>query len=136
MPENLALTPEDIANTCYRAWSHAWGGAVPAWETLALEVQVPFLRLARRAESALERLQGQSFSRVTEELMRLAFGEHEPSRTPRDLIAWEAVARHLVALIDSDELDSPEALGDLEGSWAPWGELRRSKVIERTEGEL
>lgn len=136
MPEQRSLTQEEIAQTTYRAWAHAWGAPVPPWETLSLEAQSTFLRLAKHAESAMTRLEGEGYTRVTDELMRLAHGEMEPSRSPRDLIAWEAVARHLATLLDSDEVEGPEALGDLEASWAPWAARRRETLIERTEVNL
>lgn len=133
MPESLILIQEDLAQTCFRTWHLAGGVTSQPWEHLSLESQMPWLRLAKRAEEVLTRMEGSNYQSVGEELMRLAQGEGEWRCSPRDSIAWQGVARHLAALLDSDEIESGEDLLELEASWSAWGEKKRESLITRSE---
>lgn len=111
MPD-IPLTSEELAASCYRAWSAACAFPGLAWEQLSLDDQTPWLKVARKGEEILSRMQGKTYHAAGLELHGLA-GDctfHSP-------LAWEAVARHLTTLLDADDIDD---LGGLEQSWRDW----------------
>lgn len=127
------LTPDELAASCYRAFLSASGLRPDPWEGLALEHQAPWLRVALHGEAALLSCEGRHPSeggaalaalqaRGDPALLEMALG------APRNRLAYEALARHLLTLIDGD--GSPD-LPALEASWADWATRRRGMGEKR-----
>src|SRR5262245_65830792 len=120
----MALTPQDIAASCYRAYTGALGIA-DEWDGLSLDCQAPWLVLAHRAPRLFEAQENQPWGLVAKMLFisYVACGEQQGEQlwlTANSLperLAWEAVARHFVTLLEADDVTD---LAALERSWAGW----------------
>ncbi len=113
----FSLEPQDVARSAYHAYRAAGGErAAGEWEGLSLDRQALFLRLAKFGGGELAMLEGKPYSHAGGKLRQLATGAEEPV-SPRECLAWEAVARHLTTLLDADDVTD---LSALELSWGEW----------------
>ena len=64
----------------------------------------------------LTSLEGKPYATGAEELAR-CFHAGKIPLSPAQMVTWQAVARHLVTIMDDDELSD---LAALEESWGPW----------------
>lgn len=117
----------DVARSAHAAYRAAGGSLAPAeWDGLSLDGQSVFLRLAKFGGGELTMLEGRPYAEVGAKLRDLATRGAWPGEA-REGLAWEAVARHLTALIDGDDLAD---LGALEQSWGPWAAKRHQPELQ------
>lgn len=116
----LKLSTEEMAMSAFRVFCYASGVAEPNWDHQSDEEQGRWLQMARRAERALESLIGKSYNQAARALCELWSDNpliYEGLAYPLQL-SWNATARHLAAVIDSDEIDSLDATERFWGDWA------------------
>lgn len=118
------LSTEDVAQTAWRAFSSAMGSNVP-WDFLSYEAQDPWLRLALRAEKVMQENEGRTYREVAAKLHEAAMGGGQFA-SPLHTLAWEAVTRHLMTLLDADDIADLDAL---EKSWAEWVAKRKEILV-------
>lgn len=123
---DLKLNLEETAATCYRAWHYAAAWKQQPWDHLSLDEQSLWLRMAKSCERIMELSEGKSYADAGESLAKVHCGDRDVVYTvytanSRLKLAWQALARHLVTLMDSDDVES---LDSLEQSWGPWAEER------------
>jgi hypothetical protein len=127
------LDMEQVAQSACRVFCYVLGG--PAnWEGLSPEEQGAWLQLAKNSDAILTKHEGAHYQVAAQELfaawVEAKFGEGTGSTLPwKDVpligqLAWQAVARHLHTLLDSDEISD---LGAMESLWRPWAEKRLSQ---------
>ena len=120
------LSPEEMAASAFRAFCFAGQVEVPpSWEEESCENQDRWLRLAQKAQQGLLDFDGQPVKQAAAWLLG-HWSHEEPGKVwgllPRGLqLCWEAVARHLNTLLDSDEVSD---VGALERSWNEWAKER------------
>lgn len=82
------------------------------WDGLAFDKQSPWIFLATRGPRLLERLEGQKLSVVAFHVFEMTCSDDEKERADeifnRDMgfkqqLMWEAIARHLFVLMDSED---------------------------------
>lgn len=120
MPE-VKLTIEETAVSAFRVYALASGvEEEPSWDALSDADQQRWFVLARKSEALLEELDGQSFVTAAMALAKVWSGSEDFwARLPYVMqLAWNAVARHLAACMDSDEIDTLESLERFWGEWA------------------
>ena len=115
------LTTEAAAS-CYRAFAHAAQTDPLPWGLLEPAAREGWLRVVRSGGLVLQAKDGRP-AREMGEALRELFGA--PEGAPAFALPWEAAARHLFALIDSDDIDDLPAL---EQSWREWARNRLQKA--------
>ncbi len=131
----IKLETPELAESAYKVFGSIIGER-QVWEMMSLESQTPWMLVAQQARGLLESLEGNSFAHCGYEMMRLFLPSEERTNAlalwntlpERARLAWEAVARHLAALMDSDEVDSLESA---EALWPAWYEKASKKVRAR-----
>ncbi len=120
---NVVLSPDELAGSCYRVFCLASGmDSFAPWEHLSLEFQEPWLRMALAAEAVLVGCEGRSYAQAgcalaeaqckgDEQLLNLALSG------TRNRTCYEALARHLMTLFESEKVPD---VGTLELSWRDW----------------
>lgn len=130
----IKLEPLELARSAFKVFCLVMGQAED-WDRASLERQQPWLLVGNQAGGLLERLEGNSFAHCGYELMRLHLAPEERpgaltvwnTLPARARLAWEAVARHLATLLDSDEVTSLE---EAEALWPAWAEKASAKRKE------
>lgn len=118
----ISLSPDDVAASAYRSFHAACLRAQPPdFDGLPWEEQQEWFRLALGAERLLEEYHGRPYPEAASALAALHAGGDAPRETPRGGVAWQAVCRHLMTLLDCDEVFDLEAL---ELSWREWAKSR------------
>lgn len=120
----LRLNGDELAATLYAAAAAARGGDAPPWEHLAHGAATPYLLAARQGPLRLGAMDGESYAAAAAAMYQICTGGEGSAwdaLPPRSRLVYEAMARHLAAVLDCDELDSLESL---ERSWGPWAERR------------
>jgi hypothetical protein len=121
MPE-LKLNPEELAMSGFRVFCAANGVLEPDWDNQSDEEQGRWLHMAKKAERVLESLDGKSFDLASRALCELWADGKIYDGLDRGLqLAWNATARHLATIFNSDEIDTLEAL---ERMWVEWARER------------
>ncbi len=119
------LDLEEVAQSAYRTHSLVSGKA-PMWEGLSFEDMSRWVRLAREGETLLDNLQETPFRVVGKVLAEAWNGmTHRPAGW-KEMLAWEAVARHLATLYDAE---TPPQLPELEAAWPPWAQAREELYL-------
>jgi hypothetical protein len=123
------LTVEEIARSAYNACAHAaMVEDGPNWEGEGTDQQARWIYLARRAQEELPSFDGKKAPEAArwlyEQWARDAGALDWEHLALRLRLCWEAVARHLATLLDSDELEDMAAL---EHSWGEWTAARTSR---------
>lgn len=112
----------------------------PGDGTIGKEAALPgYIAVADQAPGVFEAMQGMPMSQVADRLYviwRAAFdlpAAKSAETSPNTQLAWEAVARHLAALLD--DFDGEEmTLEDLEKSWGPWASSKLEKLQATAKG--
>lgn len=136
----LKLDPEQLAQSAFRVWQSitggnaSWVGQRPGLDLMPADVQEGWARIGSYAEGLLARLAaegggsraGVSYREAGYHVMTLSL-DRDRRKIARDLwnqamgeqaqLAWEAVARHLAMVLNSDELGSLE---EAEAIWPMW----------------
>lgn len=120
-----------MAGSLWQAACHARMGVtketfeIKPWDSLGHEDQAPFLKVAVRGPKAIEQLEGQVMPVVAFRMFALTIDDSQEmaislwrDSDPLLWIMWEAIARHLAFLVDSDELPSNDSSEERWGSWA------------------
>ncbi len=118
----MQLDTRDIAASAFRAFSYAGGVQdEPEWDKLDSETQLRWLHLAKHAEGTLQAMEDKPYQQAAAGLAALWAKTDDPAFfetfSKRLQIIWQAVTRHLMTLLDCDDVDSPEPL---ERSWGEW----------------
>lgn len=130
----IQLSSDDLAQSLHRVFQVVLQQEAKPWEFLSYTDQAPFLQAARRGPLMLSASDGGSVQEAACRLARIGCAiiddagswEQTWNNWPLALrLAWEAMTRHLNALIDADELPSLE---DLERSWGLWAQKRIAKA--------
>lgn len=95
------------------------------WENLNLEQQIPWAYLASKASDVLEMLEGCNIRDASFELYKSSFTPESRddaairwSEMPSDIkLMWEAITRHCFAIIDCEEIASPDESENLFFEW-------------------
>lgn len=111
------MTTEQLAASAYRAGTYASQQEPVAWGLLTESDRQAWLRMAGQAEAILTENDGKSYRDAAALLWRAFAGVAGPLPDRAWAIPWQAVARHLVQLLDDDDIDNLEAL---EQSWRGW----------------
>jgi hypothetical protein len=106
---------EDVAASLYRLAGAICGGA-PAWDGLAVEAQLRWLALAQRGPGILEACEGASFADAGRRLCA-AFDPDLAPESRADALCWEALARHLLCVIDCEAASSLEVSESVMLEW-------------------
>lgn len=108
------------AASAYRVYEGA-SGRVGDWDGLSIDAQLPWVRLAQRAERVLEKIEGCTWEEAATAL-------YEDSREAFGMIAdlspilpWVTVARHLMTLMNADDIKGP---ADSEQFWIEWAKKK------------
>ncbi len=131
-PQPLAL-----AQSCQRLFAQAMGAdKAPEWDRLSHEAQALWCRLALGGEQVLENCEGGTYRDAARKLARRAFVDDQLGdqavHAPRDLLAWEAVTRHLMCVFDeADGFD----LSASEEMWVGWARERRPAPVAPVDQE-
>jgi hypothetical protein len=112
------MTTEQLAASAYRAATYASQREPVAWGLLPELDRESWLRMAAQADAILTENEGSTYEAVAAKLIA-AFVGGRPKwvMDAAEVISWQAVARHLVQLLDDDEIDD---LAALEQSWRGW----------------
>jgi hypothetical protein len=120
MPQQMSI--EDMASSAFRTF--AFAGNVeeePIWDHLSTDDQMRWRHLARQAEPVMLQLEGSPYRKVAEKLFLLFMRSEDvsvwESQEPRMKLIWQAISRHLAALLDSDDIEGPD---HLERHWGEW----------------
>lgn len=111
--------PEEIAKSLYRcSGKAACGDEPPGFDSLGVEEQLFWLNLAKKGPDVLETSEGMPLAAVAARLYGLA---HDPAGFQglpgRVRLVWEMLTRHLLAVVDCDEVGS---LGEVEEMVLGW----------------
>lgn len=121
---DVSLDDSGIAESLYKAVSIAQGNE-PNWDGLGLEDQMMYLRVAKKGPLVAQDMVGESWQDVAYEMYRLSSGQDVEDQqlsmtwanmAPVGRLVWEIIARHLIMLLDADDL----VLGQAEAMWQPW----------------
>ncbi len=117
----LEFNNERLAASIYRVWCGACGitllnGSAISWDQLSFAEHDPWFAVARGAINTITACEGKTWREASESLARLCPLVVVPP-DGRDMVAWQAVARHLVTLIDAEDVDS---VADVEAYWVNW----------------
>ncbi len=127
----LEMTAEELTISCYRVWCNVTGIQTEL-ESLPVDEQSRWLKAVRGAFVWLPTLDGMPVGRGVERLID-DWCESDPTLKKTQsayLLEWEAVLRHLNAIMDgADELEDESDVLALESSWASWLERRPRKAI-------
>lgn len=116
----------EIARSAFNVWK----GDLPGdWDRLSADEQAIWTIFAKRAPERLALLEGKPYSEAAAEVWAIfqrARGrpvtiQEFAHAAPLERLAFEAVARHLALLMDSDEADPAKA----EQMWIEW---RRERI--------
>lgn len=128
----LEMTAEELTLSCYRVWCNVTG-VEREMEDLDADVQSRWLKAVRGAYLWLPAMDGQPASAGARKLME-EWCENDPAlmRAQEPYLGeWEAVVRHLNAVLDgADELQDESDVRALEASWAAWLGRRPRKTPE------
>lgn len=121
MPE-IRMGVEELAASAYRAFCYA--GSIqeePSWEHLGLDQQAQWMNLARQAEPIFLQMEGKSYKEVAAKIAALWAGvsgqAFYANLSKRMQLIWQAVVRHIMAILDSDDDQGPDLL---ERTWGEW----------------
>ena len=127
-PETIGerMTTEQLAASAYRVASITRGKEPLAWGLMAPSDREGWLRVAREAArdvGGLASLEGLAWG----EASKIIYDVYENRKSEKDNVyppfpewstCWEAVARHLVQLMNDDDIDDLEALEQFWRGWA------------------
>lgn len=121
---DVNLDTNAIAESLYRAVAIAQGNE-PNWDGLSLDDQMMYIRVASKGPAVAQDMEGDAWRDVAFEMYRISnamdVDEQQLMQSWINLslvgrLVWEIIARHLVMLLDADDLD----MGNAEAMWQPW----------------
>jgi hypothetical protein len=129
------MTTEQLAASAYRVATYAYGKEPLAWGLVAPSEREAWLRVAVGARDdvgGLASLDGLDWDEVAKIVYDVAEGrkslkENVYPSAPEWRACWQAVSRHLVQLMDEDDI---EDLAALEQSWREWAS-KRLQTLEK-----
>lgn len=132
---DVTFSREELAKSCCTVFHTALQLTHEAWERQSLEKQLPWLRLAQGGPIRLEQLEGATYAQVGREMWLVTLAERAAEASdawdhlPWEFhYAWEAVARHLMTMLDADDVEN---VPELEQGWRQWllAKLRPQEVL-------
>lgn len=127
----LEMTLADIAGSVIRVWALVTGSEPES--VSEGDAGERWVGACRWAVPNLPGFDGHPVSDAVSAFLDQWASGDESLRKEQDLypVEWEAVVRHLNALLDSDELQSEDDVRALEQSWAAWAQRRPRRVEGR-----
>lgn len=118
--DTMTIDASVAAASAYRVFEGA-SGRTGDWDGLSLEAQAGWIRLAQRAERILEKVEGRSWEEAATALYedsRMTIGI---SADLSPLLPWVTLARHLMTLMNADDIKGP---ADSEQFWIEWAKKK------------
>jgi hypothetical protein len=132
-----------IAISAYHAFRYAMHNVgprdqpLPNWEGLPEEAQDGWFRavfVVKAETDDVTDLPWYTLAQHAYEVYAKAVGQHATvwsALDKRQQVAWEAAARHILLVFESEDL-TEETLGDLEAKWLAWVDRRIKSQEEQT----
>ncbi len=116
------IDTEIIAQSCAMAYRAAMGLPRIPFNQISDEDEARWQRLALKAEGLLFALENSVFALVAVQVAHSWHRTADVKLSPQELLAWEAVARHMAMLLECDEV--PADLAKQEQAWQEWAKKR------------